>query len=152
MATAEPLKVDSSPNEVIENEYHVAPDSNPLTDVSRGTSSSSESHRRTKIKTSVDMAEISGSENSKPYNPEIEQTLLKNQEMLTKRASSEASGKGSVLEMVVPRTVFLFKKLRPKKLINWSSKPLRFPLSQVNEINSKAALRSFECTFCMIWQ
>jgi hypothetical protein len=147
MATAAPVKVHISPNEVIDKEDHIAPDANPLPDVSRGTSNSSESNRRTKIKTSVDIAEISGSENAKPYNPEMEQTLLKNQEMLSKRASSEASGKGSVLEMVVPRTVFLFKKLRPKKLINWSSKPLRFPLSQINEVNTKAALRSFECTF-----
>lgn len=122
------------------------PVGNPLDEVPTELVTSVESHRRTKIRTGVDVTELSGSESSKPFNPAMEQTLLKNQEMLSKRASSEAAGKGSVIEMVVPRTVFIFKKLRPKKLIIWSSKPLRFPLSQINDNNTNAALRCFECS------
>lgn len=143
MATAAAINRENPLDELLEAEDHFDPDSLP--DIPKGNSKFNESNRRTKIKTGVDISDLSGSDGSKPFAAEMEQLLMKNQEALSKRASKEASGKGSILEMVVPRTVFLFKKLRPKKLIVWSNKPLHFPLSQVNEINTKAALRSFEC-------
>lgn len=92
---------------------------NPISDQPSG---SDVEHRKTKIRTGVDVPELSGSENSRAaFAPEMEQALLKNQEALSKRASSEAASGRTVLDLVVPRTVFMFKKLKPKKLIKWSS-------------------------------
>lgn len=95
--------------------------SDPLLVLQQPTPSGSRGRRKSTFNAGVEMPELSSSEGGgKPYGSDIEQVLRKNEEILKKRSSAESSTKGDLLDLVQPRTVFMFKKLQPKKLILWS--------------------------------
>lgn len=91
---------------------------NPLADIPQ-VEGEEEAPSRTKIREAVDLTDLSESEGKK-LNPEVERTLLKNQEELSKKAVEESKGKNSVETLLVQRKFLFIFTISPKSLIKWS--------------------------------